>query len=81
MLLRLRYSTDASWRFSKVLGCFFVQQNNLQKNPPSKRFNSVFIDPGNRTFSTMYSPEGFSGSIGDRDISRIFKVLKVHDKA
>ncbi|CAM9889085.1 unnamed protein product, partial [Ectocarpus fasciculatus] len=40
----------------------------------------VFIDPGNRTFSTFYSPEGFSGSIGDKDISRIFGLLKTHDK-
>lgn len=56
-----------------------VQQRNLHKNP-SKKFDSVFIDPGNRTFSTMYSPEGFSGSIGDRDISRIFGLLKTHDE-
>ena len=56
-----------------------VQQRNLQKNP-SKKFDSVFIDPGNRTFSTMYSPEGFSGSIGDKDISRIFGLLKTHDE-
>lgn len=56
-----------------------VQQRNLLKNP-SKKFDSVFIDPGNRTFSTMYSPEGFSCSVGDGDISRIFGLLKTHDK-
>ena len=56
-----------------------VQDRNMEKHP-EKKFDSVFIDPGNRTFSTMYSPEGFSGSVGDKDISRIFRLLKTHDK-
>ena len=56
-----------------------VQERNYEKQP-EKKFDSVFIDPGNRTFSTMYSPEGFSCSVGDRDISRIFRLLKTHDK-
>ena len=56
-----------------------VQERNQSKTPV-KRFDSVFIDPGNRTFSTMYSPEGFAGSVGDKDVSRIFRMLKTHDK-
>jgi len=56
-----------------------VQERNQSKTP-SKKFDSIFIDPGNRTFSTMYSPEGFAGSVGDKDVSRIFRLLKTHDK-
>jgi len=56
-----------------------IQERNQIKTPV-KKFDSVFIDPGNRTFSTMYSPEGFAGSVGDKDISRIFRLLKTHDK-
>ncbi len=67
--MRLTYDEDISE----------VHARNSER-APVKKFDSVFIDPGNRTFSTMYSPEGFAGSVGDRDVSRIFRLLRTHDK-
>jgi transposase len=54
-----------------------IHEKNAEK---VKRFDSVAIDPGNRTFLSMYSGEGFAGSIGSGDMSKIYQLLSVHDK-
>ncbi|MCE5317854.1 MAG: RNA-guided endonuclease TnpB family protein [Parachlamydia sp.] len=49
------------------------------KIPESQRFDCVSLDPGVRTFQTMFSPE-LQGKIGDGDFKRIFKLCLNMDK-
>ena len=40
----------------------------------------ISLDPGVRTFMTGYSPEGTIAEWGSRDMQRIFRLCRVHDK-
>lgn len=49
----------------------------IYENP---KYQSVFLDPGVRTFQTFYSPEGISGKIGDNyGINYVAPLLEKHD--
>jgi putative transposase len=55
--------------------CFEVNKEEL-KQP----LNTVSIDPGIRTFATIYSPDGISGKLGDNLIEPLCRMGKRIDK-
>jgi len=66
-------------------GCRITEENDRvfviiprkikQKIPDKQRFSFVSLDPGVRTFQTLFS-EFVIGKIGERDFSRIFRLCK-----
>jgi len=49
------------------------------KRPDNQRIPVVALDPGVRTFQTLYSPE-FVAKVGSQDFSRIYRLCYVLDK-
>ena len=62
-------------------GRYFVikPEDRVVKNPDNQRFPVVALDPGVRTFQTLYSME-FAGKFGNSDFSRIYRLCYVLDK-
>ncbi len=55
-----------------MLCTFDVKIEEKQKQP----FNTVSIDPGVRTFASIYSPDGISGKLGDNIIEPLCRLGK-----
>ncbi|MDD3001527.1 MAG: transposase [Candidatus Riflebacteria bacterium] len=62
-------------------GRYFVikPEDRVVKNPDNQRFPVVALDPGVRTFQTLYSMD-FAGKFGNSDFSRIYRLCYVLDK-
>ncbi len=62
-------------------GRYFVikPEDRVVKNPDNQRFPVVALDPGVRTFQTLYSMD-FAGKVGNSDFSRIYRLCYVLDK-
>lgn len=53
---------------------FYIESKLVTKdNSDNQRFSAVAVDPGVRTFATIYSPE-IAGKIGNSDIGRIYRL-------
>lgn len=46
----------------------------------SQSYQDAFLDPGGRTFHTLYSPDGVAASIGDDFYGKLLPILKRADK-
>ena len=58
-----------------------ASENQASKAVPSDRYDWCAIDPGVRSLYTVYSPApGIAYKIGDKDISRIYRLLIHVDK-
>lgn len=58
--------------------CLPREREPIQTN---KKYNNVFLDPGVRTFQTIYSPEGICGQIECGELQKDLKKLaERHDK-
>jgi putative transposase len=74
-------TVDFDCRFTLVNGRYFIAKPELRtiKKPENQRFPVVALDPGVRTFQTLYSQE-FSSSVGGLDFARIYRLCDVLDK-
>lgn len=62
------------------LGRFYLLVPIKKSVTPSNSQGWVALDPGCRTFQTMYSPyQGHSFKYGDKDANRLFRLLKTLD--
>lgn len=53
---------------------FYTESENVTHvRPENQRFNAVAVDPGVRTFATIYSPE-LVGKLGQADAARLFRL-------
>jgi putative transposase len=73
-------TVDFDCRFTLVNGRYFIAKPELRtiKKPENQRFPVVALDPGVRTFQTLYSQE-FSSSVGGLDFARIYRLCYVLD--
>ena len=62
-------------RFTLAYGRYFLFKPEIRsiKKPENQRFPVVALDPGMRTFQTLYSQE-FACSTGQQDFARIFRL-------
>lgn len=59
---------------------FYIESKEVTKGAPdNQRLSSVAIDPGVRTFATLYSPE-MVGKFGSKDINKLLKLLLCLDR-
>lgn len=62
---------------NKYYMCFPMERENINIKTPYK---AVALDPGVKTFQTLYSEEGIVGKIGDNTYNDIKMYLKQEDK-
>lgn len=75
-----RLVQDASGRFYLNIPCHVIPCDNQTGNNHVKN-EWVSLDPGVRTFQTMYSPQtGIAYKIGQSDISRIYRLCLQLDR-
>ena len=77
----INYKINDTVTIQKIADRYYLYMtfdtNKIDLNRPYK---CVSIDPGIRTFSTIYSPEGVEGHLGNNISDKIYKIGKIYDK-